>query len=174
MCGTDRPNQRFKLYLYQNHLRNDVQSCVTEQLLSSGYSACIDGSEILLRTPISFGEKKSHQISVPKQIEHAAHETKFPRQKIIQCMQNKTITTKKALNYNKAGNEMWEGCLFCVYFDLGIFHYLIGMELCTGVCVHVPVYSWLCCHLRTGGKSQSPSWLYTTAVTLTQPLVLSS
>lgn len=56
-------------------------------------------------------------------------------------MQNNTITTKKALYYNKAGNEMLEGCLFCVYFDLGIFHYSIGMELCAGVCVFMYLFT---------------------------------
>lgn len=44
------------------------------------------------------------------------------------------------MNYNKAGNEMLEVCLFCIYFELGIFHYLIGTELCLGANVHVFLY----------------------------------
>lgn len=176
MCATDRPNQRFKLYPYQNHLMNDVSVTHEQWLLNSDYTARVDGSAILLRTPITF--VKTDLSSVSKQIECAVQcpeftTASFPGKKEIQCMQNETITTKQAM-------KCWRSVYFVFilhYFQLGIFQYLVGLELCIDIHVHVFMYLFTAGYAVSyelgGGGNQSSSWLYTTAVTLTQSLVLS-
>lgn len=75
---------------------------------------------------------------VAKQIEPAIYCLKFTKvvsqggKNKIQYMQNKTVTTKHVMKYWRSGS-------FCIYFELGIFHYLIGVVLCIGIQMHVHV-----------------------------------
>lgn len=41
---------------------------------------------------------------------------------------------------------MLEVCLFCVYFELGIFHYSVAMEVCLGAHMHVFTYLFTACY----------------------------
>lgn len=58
----------------------------------------------------------------------------------------KNLVYAKWNNCNKVGNEALEVCLFCMYFELSIFHYSVGMEVCIGAHMHVFMYLFTACY----------------------------